>query len=38
MKIQLSGKRNNYTPYGGLSFPTKQCGKVRGNGFSQGGD
>ena len=31
-KLQLS-KRNNYTPYRGLSFWTKQCGEERGNGY-----
>ena len=37
MKLQLSGKRNNYTPYGGLSFRDKQGGTRRGNGYSRGG-
>ena len=36
MKLQQSGKRNNYPPYGGLSFRTKQGGKGRGNGYSRG--
>ena len=26
MKLQQSGKRNDYTPYGGLSFRAKQGG------------
>ena len=38
MKLQLSGNRNNYTPYGGLSPLAKQDGKGRGNWYSQGGD
>ena len=33
MKLQQSGKRNNYTPYGGLSFRAKQGGKWRRNGI-----
>ena len=37
MKLQQSGKRNNYTPYGGLSFWAKQGGKGRGNEYSWGG-
>ena len=36
MKSQQSGKRNNYPPYGGLSFRAKQGGKGRGNGYSRG--
>ena len=36
MKLQQSGKKNNYTPYGGLSLQVKQCGKGRGNGYSWG--
>ena len=35
-KLQQSGKRNNYKPYGGLSFWAKQGGKGRGNGYSWG--
>ena len=38
MKLQLSGNRNNYTSYGGLSPLAKQDGKGRGNGYSRGGD
>ena len=34
MKLQLSGKRNNYT---NLSFRANQGGMVRGNGYSAGG-
>ena len=34
MKLQLSGKRNNYTPHGRLSFRAKQGGKGRGIGYS----
>ena len=37
MKLQQSGKRNDYTPYGGLSFRAKQGGNGRGNVYSQGG-
>ena len=37
MKLQESGKRNNYTSYGGLSFRAKQGGKASGNGYSRGG-
>ena len=33
MKLQQSGQRNNYTPYGGLSFRAKQGGKWRRNGI-----
>ena len=29
MNLQQSGKRDNYTPYGGLSFQAKQGGKGR---------
>ena len=36
MKLQLGGKRNNYTPYGGFSFLAKPEGKRRGYGYSQG--
>ena len=36
MKLQQSGKRKNYTPYGGLSFRDKQGMKARGNGYSGG--
>ena len=34
MKLQQSGKRNSYTPDGGLSFRAKQREKGRGNGYS----
>ena len=37
MKLQLSGKRNNYTPYRSLSSRTKQDGKGKGNGYSRTG-
>ena len=37
MKLQHSGKMNNYTSYGGLSFRAKQSEKVRGNRYSRGG-
>ena len=37
MKLQQSGKKNNYTPHGGLSFWAKQGGKGRENRYSRGG-
>ena len=36
IKLQHSGKGNNHTPYGGLSFWVKQRGKERGNRYSRG--
>ena len=36
IKLQHSGKGNNHTPYGGLSFWVKQRGKDRGNRYSRG--
>ena len=35
MKLQLGGKRNNYTPYGGLSFWAKHGGKRRGDRYTE---
>ena len=35
-KLQLSGVKNNYTPYGGLFSGAKQGGTGRGNGYSPG--
>ena len=29
MNLQQSGKKDNYTPYGGVSFQAKQGGKER---------
>ena len=37
IKLQLSGKRNNYTPYEGLFFWGKKVGTGKENGYSQGG-
>ena len=37
MKLQQSGKRKIYTPYGYLSPWAKKGGEGRGNGYSQGG-
>ena len=37
MKLQQSGNRDNYTPYGSLSFPATQGGKGKGNGYFRGG-
>ena len=37
MKLQLSDKRNNYTPHGGLFLRAKQGGKGRGIEYFLGG-
>ena len=37
MKLQLSGKRNSYTPYRSLSSRAKHGGKGKGNGYSRVG-